>query len=146
MNASTHYEFTEICSMEDEARFFSLLGRFFASPHVRRECGGYPLNDSPFHRWFVAVHKADSRVVGFASIEHRSGILMWREAYVRAEARGRGVFRTLRQQVLTYVDCHQLTCTTRVPDNSVPFLEPHGFTLRATRGKWATLERKQYAR
>jgi GNAT superfamily N-acetyltransferase len=85
-------------------------------------------------------------VVGFASIEHRSSILMWREAYVRAEARGRGVFRGLRQQVLNYVDRHQLICTTRVPENSVPLLIPHGFTVRTRRGKWATLVRKQDAR
>lgn len=39
-------------SFDDEAAFFALLGRFFASPGVRRACGGYPLNDGPRYRWF----------------------------------------------------------------------------------------------
>lgn len=146
MNPSTQYDFIELRSVEDEARFFSLLGRFFASPHVRRECGGYPLNDGPLYRWFVACGRADDRVVGFASLEHHGGSLRWREAYVRSDARGRGVFRELRQRVLKYVDRHKLVCTTRVPATCVPLLAPHGFTVLATRGKWATLERKQDVR
>ena len=40
-------------SFDDEAAFFASMGRFFASARVRRECGGYPLSDGPYHRWFV---------------------------------------------------------------------------------------------
>mgnify|MGYP002349134949 CR=1 FL=1 len=145
MNASADYAFAELRSVDDEARFFALLGRFFASAQVRRECGGYPLNDGPLYRWFVASGKADSRAVGFASVEHRGGALMWREAYVRIDARGRGVFRTLREQVLAYADRNGLACTARVRAASVPRLLPHGFAVRAARGQWATIERNQNA-
>ena len=31
----------------------ALDASFFASARVRRECGGYPLSDGPYHRWFV---------------------------------------------------------------------------------------------
>lgn len=146
MNASARYEFTELRSVDDEARFFALLGHFFASPQVRRECGGYALNDGPFYRWFVASDKADGRAVGFASIEQRSDTLMWRQAYVHVEARGHGVFRTLRRRVLAYADRHRLACTTHAQAHSVPLLLPHGFSVLSTRGKWTTLERNQDAR
>ncbi|MGV8400889.1 N-acetyltransferase [Pseudomonas aeruginosa] len=144
MTMPAEFEFVELRSIDDEAHFFSLLGRFFSSPSVRRECGGYPLNDGPFYRWFVAMHTRERRVAGFASIEHKGDMLMWREGYVRAEARGRGLFRALRNNVLDYVDQHKLHCTTRVFTASVPLLEPYGFSIRGTRGKWVTLERQKH--
>lgn len=46
-------EILQWSSFDDEAAFFASMGRFFASARVRRECGGYPLSDGPYHRWFV---------------------------------------------------------------------------------------------
>lgn len=60
-------------SLDDEAAFFALLGRFFASPGVRRACGGYPLNDGPRYRWFVAQCRRDGRALAFISIEEQPG-------------------------------------------------------------------------
>jgi len=136
MMTPMEFEFSVLRSIDDEAHFFALLGRFFSSPFVRRECGGYPLNDGPFYRWFVAMHKGERRVAGFASIEHKGSVLMWREGYVRAEARGRGLFRALRTNVLEYVDQHKLHCTTRVFAASVPLLQlmDSAFVLRAANG------------
>ncbi|MBN3846962.1 transcriptional regulator [Paraburkholderia sp. Ac-20342] len=144
MTTPVEFELSELRSIDDEAHFFSSLGWFFSNPSVRRECGGYPLNDGPFYRWFVAKHKREHRTLGFASIEHKGDTLMWREGYVRAEARGCGLFRALRNNVLDYVDRHELHCTTRVFVASIPLLEPYGFCVRSTRGKWVTLEREQH--
>ncbi|MFU4343144.1 hypothetical protein ACM73M_22540 [Pseudomonas aeruginosa] len=47
-------------SLDDEAAFFACMGRFFASARVRRECGGYPLSDGPYHRWFVLRRQGDT--------------------------------------------------------------------------------------
>ncbi|MDU3294865.1 MAG: N-acetyltransferase, partial [Pseudomonas aeruginosa] len=102
-------------SFDDEAAFFASMGRFFASARVRRECGGYPLSDGPYHRWFVLRRQGDTRILGFVSLEQHPDVVRLRDAYLRAEARGRGLFRTLRERVLGHVDQLGLACTTRAP-------------------------------
>ncbi|HGP0202316.1 TPA: N-acetyltransferase, partial [Pseudomonas aeruginosa] len=78
-------------SFDDEAAFFASMGRFFASARVRRECGGYPLSDGPYHRWFVLRRLGDTRILGFVSLEQHPDVVRLRDAYLRAEARGRGL-------------------------------------------------------
>ena len=68
-----HYDFLLLRSYDDEAAFFAQMGRFFASATVRRDCGGYPLNDGPRHRWFIVRRHHHARVLGFISIELQSG-------------------------------------------------------------------------
>lgn len=136
-----HCEFVQLRSYEDEAAFFTQMGRFFASATVRRDCGGYPLNDGPRYRWFVVRRKGDSRVLGFISIEHQPQGVRIRNGYLRAEARRRGLFRELRRQVLDYVDGLGLACLLSVPQGSAPYLLPHGFRIQTTRGAWVTLKR-----
>lgn len=138
-------EFAQLRSIDDEPRFFSLMGRFFASAHVRRECGGYPLNDGPLYRWFVAYMKADARVLGFISIDPATDVVRIREGYVRPEVRGRGIFRELRGQTLAYIDGLGLASSTRVPQEYAPFWEPHGFQVQSTRGSWTLLKRLAHA-
>jgi len=145
MRDDEEYMFAQLRSFDDEALFFGLMGRFFASPAVRRECGGYPLNDGPRYRWFIALSKGNARVLGFISIEHQDDKIRIRDGYVRAEARQRGLFRRLCQQVLAYVDGLGLACTTRVPQECVPLLASHGFEIHTTRGNWATLKRNAHA-
>ncbi|ABR81666.1 N-acetyltransferase [Pseudomonas aeruginosa] len=132
-------------SFDDEAAFFASMGRFFASAQVRRECGGYPLSDGPYHRWFVLRRLGDPRVLGFISLEQRADSVRLRDAYLRAEARGLGLFRILRERVLEHVDQLGLACTVRAPQASARFLEPHGFILHSSRGSWVTLTRKANA-
>lgn len=144
MNRWTHYEFVQLCSFDDEAKFFSRMGRFFASATVRRECGGYPLTDGPRYRWFIVQHSENSRVLGFISIECLSDNIRIRDGYLRTEARRRGLFRLLRQKVLDYIDSKGLACTVRVRQSCAPFLAPHGFQVQATRGNWVTMKRHTY--
>ncbi|RRI67402.1 N-acetyltransferase [Pseudomonas aeruginosa] len=131
-------------SFDDEAAFFASMGRFFASARVRRECGGHPLSDGPYHRWFVLRRQGDTRILGFVSLEQHPDVVRLRDAYLRAEARGRGLFRTLRERVLGHVDQLGLACTTRAPQACARLLEPHGFAVHSTRGSWVTLMRKAH--
>jgi len=138
-------EFLQLRSSDDEAAFFALMGRFFASATVRRECGGYPLSDGPRYRWFVVKLEGQQRVLGFISVEQQLSAVRIREGYLRGEARGHGLFRVLRQQVLDYADGLGLDCAARVPEGCARFLLPHGFQLGNTRGRWVTLVRSLHA-
>jgi GNAT superfamily N-acetyltransferase len=139
------YEFIHLRSVDNEAAFFARMGHFFASATVRRECGGYPLSDSPRHRWFVVQRKGDTCVLGFISIEQQSNAVRIRDGYLRPVARRHGLFRELLQQVLGYIDELGLACTTRVPQSCAKLLAPHGFHVLSTRGSWVTLERNAHA-
>ncbi|WP_238348431.1 N-acetyltransferase [Pseudomonas sp. RW10S2] len=133
-------------SSENEITFFAQMGRFFASRTVRRECGNYPLDDGPRYRWFVVQNAQASHVLGFISVEHLGDRLHMRQGYVRPEARGVGLFRTLRDTVLAYADKQDLPLLTRIPTRCVPFLLAHGFTVQGERGTWTTLMRIRHAR
>jgi len=137
-------EFVQMRSFDDESAFFAQMGQFFASATVRRDCGGYPLSDGLRHRWFIVRYKDQSRVLGFISIEHRTNAVRIRDGYLRPEARKRGLFRALREQVLDYIDALGQSCTTRVLEPCAAYLIPHGFTIQSTRGNWVTLTRPAY--
>ena len=139
------YVFEILHSMDDEAAFFAKMGKFFASAAVRRECGGYPLNDGLRYRWFTVRHTNSTRILGFISIEKLLDVVRIREGYIRAEVRNRGLFRELRARVLAYIDNLGLAAKVQVRQSSVPFLTPHGFQVQGTRGNWVTLRRSEYA-
>jgi len=134
-------EFVQMRSFDDEPAFFAQMGQFFASATVRRDCGGYPLSDGLRHRWFIVRYKDQSRVLGFVSIEHRTNAVRIRDGYLRPEARKRGLFRALRQQVLNYIDDLGQSCTARVLEPCAEHLVAHGFAIQSTRGNWVTLTR-----
>ncbi|MCZ8392160.1 N-acetyltransferase [Achromobacter xylosoxidans] len=140
-----HYAFEQLRSYDDEPAFFALMGRFFASANVRRDCGGYPLSDGPRYLWFIVRRRASNRVLGFISIELMSGEVRIRDGYVRPEARQLGLFRALRQRVLEYIDALNQPCVLRVPRDCAALLQPYGFQVHLTRGNWATLKRNTHA-
>jgi len=139
-------EFIQMRSFDDEPAFFAQMGRFFASPTVRRDCGGYPLSDGLRHRWFIVRSKNDARALGFISIEHQATSVRIRDGYLRTEARKLGLFRALRAQVLDYIDALEQDCIARVQQHCTPFLLPHGFIIQSTRGNWVTLTRSPACR
>lgn len=146
MSAPAQVRYLTMRSLDDEAMFFSLLGRFFASPSVRRECGGYPLNDGPRYRWFVVQRILDQRALGFISIEEQPRLVRIRDGYVRPEARGYGLFRELRRRVLDHVEQLNVKAVARLPAACVPHLQRHGFTVISARGQWVTLEKTAYGK
>jgi GNAT superfamily N-acetyltransferase len=127
----------------DEAGFFGKIGRYFASPQVRRECGGYPLNDGPDYRWLIATNKRDLRAVGFLSFEHKTAEVILHDGYVEPEWRGKGVFRELLRQFLHYADHHHLPVRGNLMATSAAALEKHGFKAVGGRGSWIKVERKE---
>lgn len=145
MNSSRGYVFEVRRSFDDETAFFAKMGRFFASATVRRECGGYPLNDGPRHRWFTVRQENDSRILGFVSIEHQADEVRIREGYLRVEARDKGLFRELRTRVLAYIDERGLAAKVQVLQSNVHLLTPYGFEVHSVRGQWVTLRRNRYA-
>jgi GNAT superfamily N-acetyltransferase len=128
-----------LCSHEDEAAFFACMGRFFASPVVRRECGGYPLNDGPQFLWFVARQRSDGRVLAFISVERQPVGLRIREGYVCPQSRGQGLFRQLCQRVLDHAQAIRMECSACVPEASVAFFMARGFRVMGRRGRWVTM-------
>ncbi|HEE9967760.1 TPA: hypothetical protein R8G41_004804 [Citrobacter freundii] len=143
MSSLEDYQFEQIRSYDDESAFFARMGRFFSSAMVRRECGGYPLNDGPRYHWFIVSSKTEARVLGFISIEHQGDVIRIRDGYMRVEARKRGLFRQLRRQLLEYIDEMGLPAIACVPLPYVPFMMPYGFRIQTTRGNWATLRRNK---
>jgi predicted GNAT family acetyltransferase len=141
----TDYDVVEMRSVDDEAGFFAVMGFFFASAAVRRDCGGYPLCYGPRYRWFVARRKGQSHVLAFISVEQQGDIVYIRHGYVRPEARGAGLFRSLRQKVLDHIDRLHLESATRQLETSARQLEPYGFEIHSHRGRWVTMVRKANA-
>ncbi|NLS25093.1 hypothetical protein S2M10_00560 [Sphingomonas sp. S2M10] len=140
-----NFEITEMRSADDEAAFFSVMGRFFASATVRKDCGGYPLNDGAGYRWFVVRRTPSSEVLGFVGIEQQAGIFRIRYGYVCPDVRGHGLFRALRMAVLACIDDHGAESWASVPQTCVEQLAPYGFITHSTRGSWVTLRRNAHA-
>lgn len=138
-----NYEFCRISSSEDEYTFYAKMGYFFSSSRVRRECGGYALNNSSLYHWFVVCHKNDrNRILGFISIEETSFMIHIREGYVRREVRGLGLFKKLKQCVLDYVDAQGKNVSVRIMLAQQKYLRPYGFVVTYFRGNWVSMTRK----
>lgn len=135
------FKFQQLRSVENETAFFSLMGRFFASPSVRRDCGGYPLCDGPRYRWFIVQRIGESRVLGFISVEESGAGARIRDGYVRPECRGRGLFRELLRRVNAYIEQEELSAEVRLRSAAVACFHGHGFTVRSVRGQWITMEK-----
>ncbi|CAB5673416.1 Uncharacterised protein [Delftia tsuruhatensis] len=144
MSPLTSCDFQVLRSAQDEQAFFSCMGRFFASPDVRRECGGYPLNDGPSFQWFVARQPGSRAVLGFISVEQSRAGMRIRHAYVLPQARGQGLFRELRRRVLAHADAQRQACRACVPQEGAAWLAPFGFHVLSRRGGWVTLVRNAH--
>lgn len=145
MSSFGHFQITEMRSADDEAAFFAVMGRFFASAAVRKDCGGYPLNDGPAYRWFVAHREPGPEILGFMGIEEQTDIVRIRYGYVCPEYRGNGLFRALRTQVLACADNLGAECFANVPQICVQPLAPYGFSAHSIRGNWVMLKRNAHA-
>jgi GNAT superfamily N-acetyltransferase len=130
----------KMTSASDGEALFALIGHYLASPVVRRELGGYPINDSDAHIWFVANNKG--RAVGFLSIEQAKTHLILRDGYVAESARGQGYFSALRNAALAYADKEGMPITAMVLDESRAAFAKHGFRRTGkSRGRWTEIRR-----
>lgn len=138
-----NYEFGRISSIDDEYSFYAKMGYFFSSPNVRRDCGGYPLNNGPLYHWFVVYHIKDkNHILGFISIEETSFIIHIREGYIRREMRGLGLFKKLMHCVLEYIDIQEKNASVRIVMTQQKYLKPLGFEVTYLRGNWVSMTRK----
>lgn len=128
-------------SRGDGEKLYAKIGRWLASPEVRRECGGYPINDGPDYRWLIASGKRDLAPVAFLNFEHKADRLVIHNAYVDPDARGNGAFRELLRQCLSYADHHHLPVVCAVQAEAATALEKRGFTETSRRGAWIKLQR-----
>lgn len=128
-------------SSSNATELFALIGHYSTSPRVRRECGGYPLNDGPFYHWLIAQKQGESRAAGFLSFEVREDALVLHHGYVDAVHRAHGIFREMLKLVLQDADDKALPVYARVTAVSVPYLEKLGFEITGCRGRWYKVTR-----
>lgn len=125
----------------DGEKLYAKIGRWLGSPDVRRECGGYPLNDGTDYRWLIAMNKRDLSPCGFISFEHKPHGIVIYHGYVDPEHRGRGVFRELLRQCLSYADHNHMTATTTQRVDAAVALGILGFVESGRRGAWIKFDR-----
>lgn len=127
-------------SSVDGEKLFAHIGRFLASPTVRTETGGYPINDSAAHGWFIAIEKRSLKCVGFLSFSE-SGHLALHEAFVEEKHRGKGVFTEMLRQMLAIATHQRKAVEANVQKACAERLLPYGFKPQSTRGNWVKLKR-----
>jgi GNAT superfamily N-acetyltransferase len=120
---------------------FALIGHYLSSPRIRRECGGYALNDGPFYRWFIAQKQGESKATGFLSFEVKEDVMVLHHGYVAPVHRAQGIFSTMLKLVLDEADNRALPIQVRVMPASIPHLEKLGFEITGNRGHWHKLIR-----
>lgn len=132
-------------SKDDPDWFWTRMGRFFASPAIRKELG-LAMSDSPTHCWTIALESESQVVMGFAAITHPSGIKKVSHlvhAYTLPAFRGRGVYSALlKERIWVARDSHFDTRTLRATCTSLSrgALERAGFGQVASRGRYAVME------
>jgi hypothetical protein len=82
-------------SSSDSPELFALIGHYLTSPRVRRECGGYALNDGPFYRWLIAQKQDGARAAAFLSFEVKENSMVLHHGYVAPVHRAHGLFREM---------------------------------------------------
>lgn len=136
------YHYKIMSSAKDGPKFWEKMGPFFASPQVRKDLGGYPMNDSEDMVWLVALDKRRFDVAGFISLQPRGDRLHLRDGYVCPESRGKGVFSELLGKSLHYAFQHKATVETRAPASCRELLEGTGFsTVREVGKNWVDMEK-----
>lgn len=138
------YAVRVMTSAKQGRELFGHIGRFLASADVRKELGGYPINDGPDYVWLIALRKRSMTCVGFLSYEITPEKATLRYTYVEEAHRGNGVFREMRRQFLALVDsagvvAHATVCG----DRAAAALKTYGFSpVGKPRGDWIRMVRE----
>jgi GNAT superfamily N-acetyltransferase len=135
-----HYKIMRVSDGED--KFYSKLGKFFASKIVRKEIGGYPMDNESEWVWIVAQEKRNFNIVGFVSIAPniKTSQFELRVFYVENEYRRQGIASTLLNKAEHFAKSEGfITVTTNVPYGVREIMERRGYKAVRERGKWANL-------
>lgn len=134
-----NYHIKLMRSATDGDKLFAHIGRFLASPQVREELGGYPINDSEAHAWLVAIEKRSLKCVGFLSYSEGATIVL-HDGFIDGKHRGKGVFREMLRQVLALAEHQGKTVGANVQKASAERLRKLGFAPQSTRGNWVRIK------
>jgi len=128
-------------SMENKKKFFGLMGEFFASKEVRKELGGYPMNDDVNYVWFV-LQKANGDVMGFLSMEDKKDKTIIHDFYMIHKFRKKGFFRMILNEAIKYAEERKLPIEVKVLEDVVNIFKNRGFKEVNKKGKWYTLKKE----
>lgn len=133
-----------ILSSDDNA-FWSAIGPFALDLAVHRELG-QPLTNAAGNEWVFASHEGVA--AGFADIDMREigkGVVWLNVAWVRPELRQRGVWRSMLDSQLRYIqnDLEGVTVLRTATNNPIAqaAFRRRGFRAYRQRGAWAYMER-----
>ena len=125
----------------NDQKFYAKMGHFFASRKIRKEIGGYPLNNEDDWIWMVATEKHRLNVAGFICIEPTKNGLLMHDCFVESEYRGNGVFATLLEKVIYYAEFEKKDLYASVNEKMQQVFEKRGFDIVGKRGQWLTMGR-----
>lgn len=131
-----------ISSQKRKGVFYEKMGEFFASKAVRKEIGGYPLNNEDHYLWMVGESRQNSEIVGFICIEPSKKGLLMHDCYVRPEYREQKVFASLLHKVIEYATKEKQPLNASVNETLQLVFEKRDFEMIAKRGQWLTMRRE----
>lgn len=127
---------------QDEAKFYGKIGHYFASRAVRKELGGYPMNNEPDWPWLIAIEKQRFEVVGFVCIEPFDDYFMIHDCYVNEDYRGKGIFKTMINKVSHYAKTENKYLRTCAFEKVKPIFEKVGFIATKQNGQWHLMKKE----
>jgi GNAT superfamily N-acetyltransferase len=136
-----NYHFKLMSTSADEREFYGKMGKFFASKTVRKETGGYPINNEPDWQRIVAMEKRRFEIVGFINMEPRDDSLFIHDYYVVAEHRGKGIFSELIKKAAYYASAEKKQLVASVNKKLQKAFEGRGFEAEREKGVWLTMRR-----
>lgn len=127
-------------SAADGDDFYVKLGKFFCSPAVIKELGGYPIYDTTNHIWFVALH--NNTAIGFGSLKIVKGVASLCDAYVEPDWRNTGVYQQLIQVRIQHAKAMGAAAIkTTAMKISKPILVKYGFKITRSTSNYFFLEK-----
>lgn len=136
-----HYKIMR--AADEGEKFYAKLGRFFASKEVRKEVGGYPIDNDPEWTWIIAQEKRTFGVVGFISLAPNKDTLEIRVFYVEGKYRKQRIATTLIEKAEHFAKHEGLKhVSANVTKEGQIVLEKMGYTVTRERGSWRVMKKE----
>lgn len=138
----TDFHYKIMRAAEDGEKFYAKVGHFLASKAVRKEIGGYPIDNEPDWTWIVAQEKRTFGVVGFISLAPAGDTLEIRVFYVEEKYRKQHVATTLIEKAEHYAK-HEgyKAISANVTGAGHALLEKLGYVAVRERGNWRIMKK-----